>query len=317
MFPICEENAWMWRWVNILLFVLNQVVSFLSMSGKFGGSEIGEVSDDNPIYQAAAGYAFSIWGVIYLLNICMLFWGIELPCVGDCTQTQETRDTVWGPKVMGYRYSILMIGSIVWTIVFVQNTDLSMWISWVTISIMLWMLVGLHGNINTAIGEATVKAEQDEESKGFDIVTVIFLWLGITIYTGWVTAATLLNFTIVLARYGFNPEWWSIVLAVFIVGFYPFVAWVRRDPVYPLIGAWATFAIHWKSKGDDYDLTSRTFLVTAAWLALFSVALFVYGCVQGGVYGWFFYPRDAEAAASKSDDDQGNYPTTKMGVTNI
>merc|ERR1719450_1878400 len=174
---------------------------------------------------------------------------------------------------------------------------------------MLYFLVVMHGNINTAVAEATMANEK------FDILSVMFLWLGITLYTGWVTAASLLSFTIVPARYGWNPEWWSIVLGLFCAGFYPFVAYMHRDPVYPAVGCWATFAINVKAKGLGYDLTQKTFLVVAIWLGVFAAAQMVYGYVHGGVYGYFFYPRGAEPM--DEDHQETRQDATKMGVTNV
>ena len=55
--------------VLVLLFALAMpVVSWWSQSGAFGPDN-GTVSDRYPTLLVAAGYAFSIWGLIFLLDL--------------------------------------------------------------------------------------------------------------------------------------------------------------------------------------------------------------------------------------------------------
>ncbi len=55
--------------ILVLLFALAMpVVSWLSQSGAFGPDN-GTISDRYPTLLVAAGYAFSIWGLIFLLDV--------------------------------------------------------------------------------------------------------------------------------------------------------------------------------------------------------------------------------------------------------
>ncbi|MEX0772781.1 MAG: hypothetical protein WD038_06410 [Balneolales bacterium] len=44
------------------------IVNILAGPGKIGGQDVGEVSRRYDTLFAPAGYAFSIWGIIYLLR---------------------------------------------------------------------------------------------------------------------------------------------------------------------------------------------------------------------------------------------------------
>ncbi|WP_372016506.1 hypothetical protein [Pseudoxanthomonas sp. 10H] len=58
----------------VLLFALAMpVVSWLSQSGAFGPDN-GTISDRYPTLLVAAGYAFSIWGLIFLLDVFYAAW---------------------------------------------------------------------------------------------------------------------------------------------------------------------------------------------------------------------------------------------------
>ena len=60
--------------VLVLLFALAMpVVSWWSQSGAFGPDN-GTVSDRYPTLLVAAGYAFSIWGLIFLLDLVYAAW---------------------------------------------------------------------------------------------------------------------------------------------------------------------------------------------------------------------------------------------------
>jgi len=60
--------------VLVLLFALAMpAVSWLSQAGVFGPDN-GTISDRYPTLLVAAGYAFSIWGLIFLLDVVYAIW---------------------------------------------------------------------------------------------------------------------------------------------------------------------------------------------------------------------------------------------------
>lgn len=60
--------------VLVLLFaILMPIVAWMNQQGIFGPTN-GEVSDRYPTLVVAAGYAFAIWGLIFLLDILYALW---------------------------------------------------------------------------------------------------------------------------------------------------------------------------------------------------------------------------------------------------
>lgn len=65
------------RWIVLLAALAMPVVAWLSQTGMFGPTN-GAVSDQYPTLLVAAGYAFAIWGVIFLWDVLFGFWQLRL-----------------------------------------------------------------------------------------------------------------------------------------------------------------------------------------------------------------------------------------------
>ena len=72
------------RILVILFAVVMPVVAWLSNTGTFGPDN-GAVSDHYPTLLVAAGYAFAIWGLIFLLDLVYAFWQSRRVLRGDPT----------------------------------------------------------------------------------------------------------------------------------------------------------------------------------------------------------------------------------------
>lgn len=268
IFPLTEDNASTWRYINFVWFLITAAANGLSAAGFFGKSQ-GEASDDNTVFITPATFAFTIWSVIYFLQAFILVWG---PC---CSwQTKETETVIMGPKVFGYWYSFLSLCNSLWCIVFSLDTIASMWICLVLIIGMLVSLMTIVQRINLAISEANGMIEEGRANyTGFDVLSTMSLWLGFSIYAGWVTAATILNVTLALNKSGWpkEDEAWSVFVACFAALLYPLVAYMRRDAVYSTTGAWASFAISVEAGDMGFKTTSTSFAVLAVWLLTWSV----------------------------------------------
>ena len=61
------------RWIVLLAALAMPVVAWLSQTGMFGPTN-GAISDRYPTLLVAAGYAFSIWGLIFLWDVVFGAW---------------------------------------------------------------------------------------------------------------------------------------------------------------------------------------------------------------------------------------------------
>jgi len=124
-----------------------------------------------------AGYAFSIWGVIYsLLGVFAIYQAIPSEWVPD-----RNDELIFGD--IGYVFMANMLGNAAWLIMFQTNNVYGMIAALFDISGML------ASNLYIMMCSTRTYV---------DIFELISLRGGFSIYSGWVTAATILNVTYVL-----------------------------------------------------------------------------------------------------------------------
>src|SRR5215813_11286112 len=92
------------QWANLCLAIAMPVVAIVSNLG-FLGPSIREISDKYPTYLAPAGYAFSLWSLIYTLVVGYGVWQAfraqrENPLlrrVGWYTASAALASSLWPP----------------------------------------------------------------------------------------------------------------------------------------------------------------------------------------------------------------------------
>ena len=124
-----------------------------------------------------ASYAFSIWGIIYsLLGVFAIYQAIPSEWVPD-----RNDELIFGD--IGYVFMANMLGNAAWLIMFQTNNVYGMIAALFDISGML------ASNLYIMMCSTRTYV---------DIFELISLRGGFSIYSGWVTAATILNVTYVL-----------------------------------------------------------------------------------------------------------------------
>ncbi|MFD1174572.1 tryptophan-rich sensory protein [Oceanobacillus picturae] len=181
------------------------------------GSQVGQVANQDPALIQPAGYAFSIWGLIYLLLFVWIIKGFF------------ARD----PKADLYRELRFMIPlnfvlNSLWIITFTQQMIL---LSAGIIILLLLSLVGIYQ-----------KVHRHKTSNTCD-------YAPFSIYTGWVSLASIVNvFTYVersnaLSFIGIGEAGWTLVAVLGISLVAISIILYQRDLFYPLVLIWTFSAI--------------------------------------------------------------------------
>jgi len=240
------EDYGVLRILNVLFFIICVTTNGLGNAKIFSDYDVGQVSDDNPTMITPAGYAFIIWGIIYTL-LCITAIYTALPS-SICEKINMPRnnsllfDSISYWQVAQYTFNAL------WIIIFVQNEVWSMIVCLVLI-------------VSLLTSNLFVLTKLEPERKNLNWIEFIGFWVGYSIYTGWVSVATILNVSLVLARLGWKDgdsrmvwteEGWTILILWVAVGIYVTYVTRWRNPVFGFVLAWASSAIMKKS-GDDYD----------------------------------------------------------------
>ncbi len=215
--------------------VLNTVIiltvifwNYYSNTGNIGGKTVGELSDEYANFFTPAGYAFAIWGVIFLGLVVLAFSQIKLAFWGGKNSDSILQIGPW--------LAIANIGNGAWLWFWLnEQTGMSVVIMFVILSSLLVTVVRL----NMECWDAHVKV----------IVTV---WWPICIYSGWITVAAIANVAAYLAKNnwsgGLTEIQWTVVM-ICVAGLVNlFMIFNRNMREFALVGSWALVAIavrHW------------------------------------------------------------------------
>eukprot|EP00037_Helgoeca_nana_P023247 m.240647 g.240647 ORF g.240647 m.240647 type:complete len:232 (-) comp26288_c0_seq3:2730-3425(-) len=171
-----ETGSLALRVCNFASFLVAVVLNSLGSTGHLSssGKGVGDVSNDYATKITPAGYAFSIWGIIYFLMAAFVIWQM-LP-------SQRTGSAV---VLLDHQISWLFVSSNVinsiWIISWVQGTLASVWIACLLLFALLATLLAIM-----------LRAELWENPRE-TIAEMVVVDATFSIYAGWVTAASIVN----------------------------------------------------------------------------------------------------------------------------
>lgn len=209
-------------WLNIATFVLMILVNILGSVGGLGAT-VADVSAQYQTLLTPAGYAFSIWSLIYLLLIGFLVYQWQSHQQGDDSQSLEPA-SIW--------FALSNVLNALWIIAWVNNE------------------IGLSVLIMMALFAALFQLVQCLRLELWDApVKVIFwVWWPICIYIGWITLALPLNIAALLSSAFlippvFNAETWAILALAAITTAYLLWTQHRNMREASLVGIWGFIAV--------------------------------------------------------------------------
>ncbi|HPA25808.1 MAG TPA: tryptophan-rich sensory protein [bacterium] len=174
------------RLTTLVAYIIMVTVNFLAVSLPLAGRDTGAISDSYPNLFAPAGYAFSIWGLIYiLLGIYVIY---QLP----------RKDNALAARV-NQVFIVNALLNAAW--LFAWHYD----VIWLSVIIMLAMLA-------TLIKIADITRASAQTIKESRLVRLPF-----SVYFGWITVATIANITVLLVSLGWNgfglsEVFWTVVV---------------------------------------------------------------------------------------------------------
>ena len=216
--------------IVILLFVAVTIfVNFLANFLPINGVTTGEISDSFPVYFVPAGYAFSIWGLIY---IGLLIYSI-VPLIKKDLNTQLIH------KVFPW-FAVSSAANIVW--IFVWHYKL--------IEVTVLLMLVLLGSLIKIYIESNLRFEPKS------MVESLVVRFPFSLYLGWISVATIANVTILLYYiewdgFGISGQVWSAIL-ISVACVLALLSLIRAgDIVYSGVIVWATLAIAVKFPSEE------------------------------------------------------------------
>jgi hypothetical protein len=209
---------------NGIAFVSILIVNYLSNTGILNNTTIGEVSGDLNTLFTPAGYAFAIWGIIYLFLLAFVVYQGRSLFV-------KVRDDEFVLKT-GWWFVISCIANGAWVICWLyEYTGLSV----LCIFLLLFSLLKIVMNNNMERWDAPISV-------------IAFLWWPFVIYSGWVTVASIANVSAWLVKiewngFGISEQIWTIIMILIAGTINLIVTWKRSMREFAMVGVWALVAI--------------------------------------------------------------------------
>ncbi|MEX0997151.1 MAG: tryptophan-rich sensory protein [Flavobacteriaceae bacterium] len=236
---------------NGIAYVSMIFINYLSNTGLINGNTNASISRDVQNLFTPAGYAFSIWGLIYLLVLgFVIYQGLGL--------FKKSLDNDVASKV-GIWFVISCVANGLWLFAWLHE--------FLGLSVLV-MLVLLYSLI-----KIVVRTRKEHLNPSFKII--LFLWWPFGIYVGWISVALIANVAGYLTQidwngFGLSSAFWSLTMILIAGALNLFITWKRNMREFAFVGAWALTAIAIANREVDQTI-SYTATVVAVILVLSSI----------------------------------------------
>lgn len=217
---------------NSIALIITIVINYLANTGIFNGNTMKTVSDKYFNYFTPAGYAFSIWGLIYLGLLGFVFYSWR-------SLLQEKEEDSLLLKI-NWWFVLSCCANSLWVIAWLYDyTGLSVVIMAVLLSSLLKIIV------NTGM-----------ELEARPLKMYLFVFWPFALYSGWISVAIIANIAAFLTK--INWDGWGIsevaltIIMIFIAGLInAFMIRKRNLREYGVVGIWALMAISVSNKSTN------------------------------------------------------------------
>ena len=229
-----------------VLFVIG--INYIAQAQRFNNTTVGELSKTYDNLFTPATYAFTIWILIFSGLIAYSIYQIR----NAFFKPEKTAHI----KQTGYWFFIanLLTGS--WVLVFTYEHF------GISVLIMLGIVFSLS--------KIVINTQMERWDAPIGIIA--FVWWPICLYIGWISVATIANFSIYLTKinwegFGISNITWTIIMVIVAVLLNLFMIAKRNMREFALVGAWALTAIYVRHN-EDYNSIAYTALTGAIVLIL-------------------------------------------------
>ncbi len=219
--------------VNLLSVVLVLAVNGLSQAQRWNDTTIGEQSDQYENLFTPAGYAFSIWGLIFIMLLAYGIFQIRRAFFSN-KKSPFIEQTGWW-------FAIANILNAAWVVAFTYE--------YIGLSVVI--MIGILSSLLLVIWRTNM------ERWDAPIEVIAFVWWPICIYSGWIAVATIANFSAFFSSIGWTggaltEVVWTMVMITIAVLLNVLMVWLRNMREFAAVAIWAFVAIFIRHK-DQYE----------------------------------------------------------------
>lgn len=246
------------RYLNVVGYIVLIVVNVLSNTG-FLGPTNADVSKNFPTPLTPAGWAFSIWGLIFLLQGC----GVIYQCL-----PYAYKDDTWTHDVVtsiGHGWQLGWLFECAWQLAFIHQTTTALWFCTV------FLLAALYQFVRSLLRLFSLLEYRRQNIPAS--LYILFL-LPTSINAAWLSVASCLGILIVPVSYGVGAatlEPYAAILAVLFsaAGLYFLIR--KKDAAYGLTLTWALVAVYGNHRSPWIKTLSLAFVVVLSMFSMFAL----------------------------------------------
>lgn len=237
--------------LNMAALVVTIFVNYLSNTGFFNDETMASISGKYQSLFTPAGYAFSIWGLIYLALFGFVIY------FGPFTKNTDAKEKTI--RNTGWWFVVSCAANCLWIVTWLYES------TFLTIPIMVILLISLMKIILN--NKRTIEAR--------DLQTLFFLRLPFYIYSGWISVALIADVAAYLKKiewsgFGISETIWTVIMFAAATLIHLYMLWKRNMISFALVAVWALVAIAAANK--NFNGTVYYFaIITAVFLALNAV----------------------------------------------
>lgn len=234
-----------YRWINLIGLIIVIIVNLLADLLPLGGKTTGQISAQYPVLIVPAGYAFSIWTIIYLLLIGFVIYSF----------TKKSRESGVIQDI-GVFFVLTCIFNSGW--LFAWHYEKLVCSVFVMFALLLSLIV-IYIRVNARGNQSFTEADY------------WFVRLPFSIYLGWICVASIVNVASVLYAYnwdgfGLSDTTWTIIMLSIATLLAIWIGFGYTDPAIVLVFVWALAAIAVKQQANA--VVANTSLVYTFLLAI-------------------------------------------------
>lgn len=220
------------QYLNMLSLIIAVFVNYYINAKKAGTPSISEISSRYTTILTPAGYAFGIWGLIYIALFIFAVYQL-LDIFNKRIDNSFVND-------IGWWFIIANLANATWVIAFTHD---QIGLSVVIMLIIFFSLLKIIFKTNMERWDAPVSI-------------IGFLWWPVSLYFGWINVAIIANIAAWLTASGWtgaplNPTLWAILVLLVAGSVFIALIWKRSMRESASVGVWGIIAIAVKNWQDN------------------------------------------------------------------
>lgn len=216
---------------NILALIVTVIINYLSNTGIFNNSTMASVSARYQNLFTPAGYAFSIWGLIYI--------GLAAFVIYQSGGLFGKKDTPAIVERVGWLFVVSCLANSLWVIAWLYDY------TGTSVLIMVVLLASLLG----------IAFRTRMELDVIPIRKIALTWWPFALYLGWICVALIANVAAYLTKigwrgFGLTPLTITVIMICVAGIVYVALTWTRNLRESAMVGIWALIAVavaNWKT----------------------------------------------------------------------